>query len=324
MTDQFSQADLVAGGDASERGSADDLLYCYAISAGTPAMLHQLSEVIYSVLVKYIGSNAEHVRELHAKTIWNGDERKRSPFSVLRTKANVIDFLLELSQAIASTKMHVVAAVTLGRKTTPNAYTMKDDHNTPEQRVRKMAIYGALSRLDLNIDILAQKHLGTIKLYMDRESRGIIPRDLVIELAVTSTEPLTFHHRIDPDYASVDSEAHVLIQVADLAAYVVGKYLTLHGYLLHHASLGCPFNEVWKQRAADCNFFLDLWSALNIEAVLVVDNAHQKSHPPWAYSIIQPYAKMLDMGVDICVCSIREAVGRNPSEPPSFSGVGYW
>src|SRR5438045_1868066 len=82
-------ADVVLGGDSSEHQAADGPLLVYAITACPRPSLAAFNEKFDRLLEKFVLQPDVRSVEVHAKAIWNGDERRKTPFRVLGTKERV-------------------------------------------------------------------------------------------------------------------------------------------------------------------------------------------------------------------------------------------
>jgi hypothetical protein len=213
------------------------------------------------------------------------------------------------------------------------------DHLRPsatrsEVRTAKRApIFAALSRLDRNLQILMGRHIDTPELFIDQDpdqlitphGQGFIAEWNVVNIGLPDRPELVWRRTIDPSYKSLDSRGHRLIQLADVAAYFVGKKISLHESLLGWVTTGQPLYQRIQREIQDCNFSLKMWNLLNLEVITVVDQAKYRHPPRWMKPVIGLYAPLLQTGPDAVFCSLRECVeadGRKTGDV--VNGLGYW
>ena len=85
-SDEYSHNDLLAGGDSSDHGPADNRLLCYAVTTIRESELTSLNEAVEDTMKDYLGLEDVSGVEIHAKSIWNGSERQKTPFKDIRSK----------------------------------------------------------------------------------------------------------------------------------------------------------------------------------------------------------------------------------------------
>jgi hypothetical protein len=158
--------DLVLGGDSSQRAAVDQYFDAYAIAAADRASLDRVSAELDRVITKSTGVVTPRAVELHAKQIWNGSERRRSPFAHIESKDGMKHIMRDFATAIASAGVKIVVSVH------PWGDAKRPGRNT---RIQKwFHIYTALSRLDKNLEASTGKHIGRPKFFLDPESSAVM------------------------------------------------------------------------------------------------------------------------------------------------------
>lgn len=311
---------LVLGGDFSQQHVGEYSVGCYAIVALRKESADALNQLADTVISRHVGGAARSV-EIHAVDIWNRSSRLKTPFAKLEHKAAMQLFFAEFCSAVATLRPLIVVSVALWGGTLGRVSDMRN--------LKRTLVYAALSRLDANLKILSGKHLGEPPLIHDRENESIAFQSEasasvgggimdIRALPSSDVSSLAFYRAFDPVLSASDSRQHRTIQVADVAAYVVGKQLSLMGQLAE--SVPSPAKRAEMVR--DCNFCRSLWDLSNLEAVLVAFADEQEKYPYWIRGVVDHYRGRFVAGVDMCICSIREAFDRS-GRSPGLAAIDY-
>ena len=234
--DKYVLNDLLVGGDGSDQGPLDNRICCYAVTAVHENQLDSLNSIIENVIKTHTGLSDASAIELHTKQIWNGSERKRSPFSKIETKAAMKEFFSSVAKAIGHLHPYIVVAVDVNSK----APASKELRTSLKQH----RIYAAFSRLNQNIKLITGKWVGRPRFLLDYEddrlirpiTKGGLPGGYLYDVGVVNDSEENINPKLyvrsDPVYLPTDSQTNRLIQVADLASYFVGKYLVLYSEII--------------------------------------------------------------------------------------------
>jgi hypothetical protein len=320
---EFCAKNLVLGGDYSEQSLGGNVLACYAVSALRRDAVLALDNSLKSVIARHV-HDARDVVELHATDIWNKSRRERTAFRCLEHKDAMKLFFAEICEAIIALKPMIAVSVKCVGGPIAAVGT--------KQQLKQLLVYAAFSRLNTNLRIVSGEYLGQPAFIHDRESESLaVPErrkdtenpsgGLMDILPVPGMQPDSpqFFRAFDPKYRAADSREHRLIQVADIAAYFVGKHLRLRAQIFDAAA---TVNDRRSDLVKDCNFCFELWEKLNLEVVLVVFEDERTTHPAWIRPVVEPYEPMFAAGIDMCICSIREAFDRSGRSPGS-SAIDY-
>lgn len=330
ITDDPSQylTGLVVGGDSSEQGPVEDRLLCYALVGVQQERLSQLDTIIRGIIRDHTGVDSEDI-EVHAKDIWNGSARSRGPFSALATKQAMKSFFEDLIRELSTLKPMISIAVS---HLSSQDWFLAANKRLRRRRyatIKRWLMYAAFSRLDRNVSLLADKHVGIPPFHLDFETEKAVHTGAtsMIEIAgkFDDAGELSLHRRIAPGYLPSASSGNRLIQVADVAAYFGGKYLTLFAQIYGRVSGGLTtLDDKLYDLMRDCNFSLAAWDQFDMEVVLSISREQIGRQPDWQKGITDPYKRAFDAGADNYSCSIREAVSRSGTQDGALSGVGYW
>lgn len=202
--------------------------------------------------------------------------------------------------------------------------------------IKQVLINLAFGRLNTNLRSVRNKNLGRPVFLFDRETDTLTnPRgpaeepggisDVEFVSGGTGSEPVKFRRKVDPLYRETDSRTSRLVQVADLAAYFTGKYLTHHSLLADRVEQGeFELSERNSRRMGEANFCLEMIETLNAEAVLAIPIERFSKQPPWMKKISLAFQDLIDMKPDLLCCSFRDAVILPSDKAPRLNGVGYW
>lgn len=325
--------DLLTGGDLSEQGPLDNRILSYAVVAIHKNEVSRLESEIGQIIKKYTGISEVATIEIHAQEIWNGSKRKKSVFCTVDSKEEMKHLFLELSEAVGNILSYIVVAVSHLNSSQGITFVNQLDKKDLVLEKRLLTFF-AFSRLDINLEIVTGKHLGQPDFLFDREPnlpfprvKGEPPRGMgeVAFAGVMEDGSHGFYWKTNPVYIATDSHLHRVIQVADLAAYFVGKYLVLFSELLDYFAQNDALTKRIYQKMEDCNFSLRIWESLNLEVALRVTPEQVRRQASWMRNITSPYYDwLLRIGVDCYSCSIREAMSRTSTEETRLSGIGYW
>lgn len=315
-------SDFVLGGDYSQQSIGVYTIACYAAVAVHRAEIPFMNAAIDSVISQHLHMPATGV-EVHAAEIWNGSTRARTSFKSLDHISKMKIFFADWCAIVGELKPFIAVAVKwVGR-------ALSESKDIP--KLKKLLVYAALGRLNTNIKITSGKHMGEPRFFHDRENEALTtsrPGDPekraggmfdVNLIPGTGPNRLRLFKTFDPCYNPADSTDHRLIQIADVAAYFVGKHLRLrHQVMTPELSPG----DLLNASTEDGNFCRAMWDALNLEAVLVAFSEERQNHPTSIRNVIEPYDLMFDAGADMCICSIREAMDGKGRIPGSIA-IGY-
>lgn len=283
----FVHDDHVLAGDFSYQQAGNYSVIAYGLASITadriPLLDKRLNALVASVAgAKFAGS------ELHAKELWNGSERARSPFRELATKAQMLQFFAAFARVIRS--LAIDATVVL---------TVHPAHfNRRQIKVLKSALPGAaVAQLNDTIKERSGKHIGRPMLMLDMEG-GVAPGkktdhpfvSWVHQVPGTQFDEMKFFQSASPTYVSTDSGRSRLVQVADILAYFAAKHLSLFGTItdvMKGWSSKLPASTV--SQMADCNAALAMWEALNLEVVLLRHETTYRHEPAWLLYLCQPW-----------------------------------
>lgn len=148
-----------------------------------------------------------------------------------------------------------------------------------EARKKATLTYATLSILDRNLFDSTGKHIGTSKFYIDPETERMIRNNrpgesklsgILSEVRIVDSDPanLKFAYNIDPDYLPIHSHESILIQIADLVAYFVGKHLSLSHQITANFNISGKIDDSLAKKINDSNFAYAIWQLLDIEEVL--------------------------------------------------------
>jgi hypothetical protein len=315
-----------AGGDCSLQGQ-----FCvYAVVALPETQLQGLSDGLDAAIAAHVQGIDPRIVELHAKDIWNGSARKRTPLRGITTKEAMVDLFRVLSETISRYNPMIAVAVW-------HLEEASEPGNRKFLKLTKQVLINlAFGRLNTNLKSLRNKNLGRPVFLFDRETDTLIsPRgpaegpggmsDVEFVSGGTGLEPVKLRRKVDPLYRETDSRESRLVQVADLAAYFTGKYLTHHSLLADLVTRGqFELSEENWRRMGEANFCLGMIETLNAEAVLAIPIERFSRQPPWMKKISLAFQDFIDMKPDLICCSFRDAIISPSDKPPRLNGVGYW
>lgn len=314
----------VLGGDSSLQASTKFEHLVYAIVAFQQDQIPELEGRILDFISSKIGNRNK--AELHVKDIWNGSTRMRTPFATLANKDQMKDFFYEIAGVIAQFKPIIVAnclATEIGKM------KLKSDDNISN---KGLAAYATLSRVDINVFQLTKTRIGGSPFYIDREADRMMRFDpqtnqlsgLITEVEFNgySNDEPTFTYRMNPRYIPVNSEDSIIVQISDLAAYFVGKHLTLFDKILSELNATNLVTPLVYKSIEDCNYSLQLLKILDIE--VVSHFTHQKLTPEWLTRAVKSYNGMVPQldGAAINI-SIRESILASKNGKEFLNGAGY-
>jgi hypothetical protein len=332
---EYTLYNMVTGGDFSLQGPEHNAFLIHAVVAIHRKQMRRLKRAAEKMIKKHVNLQDVSDLELHAKQIWNGSERNKTAFKTLNSKDKVLKFFSELAEAIGQVHPYIVASI-CHLSSLPEKPLGKKEYKKLLSAVKQSLIYFSFSRLDRNIECMTGKHIGQPNFFSDVEDdrimgprrKGELPGGLLSDVQVLNTDGIVstgelpvFVRLSDPVFLSVHSHLHRIIQVADFAAYFVGKFLVQYSelYLLikHHTEVDANL----ASRINDCNSFLKICELLNVEIVMPLDKDHMENQPAWMEPITLPYKNVIEL-VDITSCSIREAIS-SPNKKPRLCGIGY-
>lgn len=276
-----------------------------------------LTTAIEHVIRTHTGVATGEGIEVHANEIWNGSARKKTAFAPLESKERMKQFFVHLAREINRECPYVAVAVSKAQ----------DEASVHRRTAKATLMNAALGRIDTNVKYFTGKHIGQPTYFLDPENESVTnysnaskPGSYMPEAQVlVDDHGIKLYYSVDPIHQETDSRQSRLIQVADVAAYFVGKYLALYAGLYAHLTTAEPLTEASATRLADANYCLWLWDLLNIEAVFVQTSEQFHDQPSWTRAITERYQPLFAAGADLCICSMREAFPRR-----RLGGIGYW
>ena len=222
-------------------------------------------------------------------------------------------------------------------ETVPEDQSKKNRHWKKDLAfLKQWLIYTSFSRLDRNVELMTGKHVGQPPFLSDPEEGRVVakrekaelPRCTIVEAAVHNVDEViagksapVFSRRIDPAIKPTHSSAHRIIQVADMAAYFVGKHLVNYSTVVPLLWKKEVISESAYKAIENANFALHMWDAMNIEVTLPMDRDEYANQPDWMKPITLPYEEHFQWA-DFVNCSVREAISL-PDMSPRHCGVGY-
>lgn len=318
---------LVLGGASSRQGEGRHYVDAYAVAAAQAEDVGELERNVDELIRHWTGISSPDDVELHAKSIWNGSERKRGPFHDVEHKEAMKRLLFDLVNTMAESRVTIVVSVS------PVPHPVKA--TKPDAITEWLHIYGALSRLDRNLAEIMGSHLGHPDFYLDPEASAVMRRHAGPEsraIAESGSVDVKwpggferfFDPAIDPEYVTAPSHANRLMQAADLAAYLFGKYIVLHSRLLEQLTRLDAEDETLFSWMSDCNFCFQCCETLDVEAVLPVQRAVLDRAPDWAKLPLRKCNKAFDDGFDLVNCSLRESARADHDGRATLNGIGWW
>lgn len=323
-----SARDVILAGDCSVHKGSESQFVAYAMVATSADLRPAIDAAIEKYLTKFtLAGNLTEV-EIHAKDIWNGSARRKGPLRGLGTKQDMLAFFRGLALLVGRMPLEAVVAVEelpLG---------IADGERVARKR---LLLYSAGSRLDRNIDALAGCHLGQAPIFLDPEDdhimwsgkhgrRGFLS-DVGIDFLGSERHSVpVMYPKIDLEYFPTPARSMRLIQIADVMAYFVGKYVALHSRILARVQSGNRQpDQVYYRLAHDCNFSLRQIELLDVEVATPMTQTLAADPPAWLAPAVRQYRPLLDMGIDFLVMSLREAI--DPSGRRTgwrADGIDYW
>lgn len=318
----FVHDNRVLAGDFSYQQAGDYSVIAYGLASIEEGRLPLLDKRL-NALVAAVAGEEFATAELHAKELWNGSERARSPFQKFATKAHMLQFFATLAQAVRSLGIDTIVALTVY----PAHFQRR------QVKALKSALPGvAVAQLNDNVKEYSGKHIGRPTLMLDLEG-GAAPAQMTDHPFVgwahqapgTEFDETKFFQSAVPTYESTDSRRSRLVQVADILAYFGAKYLALFGTIttvMDGRSSKLPASTV--SRMSDCNAALTMWDALNLEVILFRHETTYGHEPPWLLYFCEPWSQLFNRYKDRIEgfnCRLRMASGDQLGRAPT---VGFW